>query len=302
MRPLYLLREAMTNLLVNRGNVLIGIVTTAFTLVCFGLFLLLHLNLKNLTGTLEDDIEVVVYLDPEASERDASLVQKRLRKRLRTEPAVEALTFVSQERALRDFSEEFPEESPFLEGLERNPLPASFDVSVRPRFRNSDALEAFAKRVEQFPGVTHVVYSKDWIEKLSMVISHFEFGAVVIGTVLAVATMTIIANTIRLSLHTRKEEIEILRLIGATGAFIAIPYVIEGAILGAVGGGLSLALLKGIFELFRLQLDASGWLGVVEHVVSFFPRRASFLLVMIGMLLGCGSSVLSVFGLMKVRP
>lgn len=297
MRPLYLLREAMTNLRVNRGNVLIGIVTTAFTLVCFGVFLLLYLNLKNVSGTLQSDIEVIVYLDPGASEQVVSLVKKRLE----TEPAAVTLTFVSKEQALREFSEQFPEESLLLEGMDANPLPASVVVNLSPRFLDTESLSAFAERVKQLPGVTHVAYSQDWVDTLTLVVSYFELGAVVIGMILAVATVTIIANTIRLSLHTRKEEIEILRLIGATGVFIAIPYVIEGTILGAMGGGLSLALLKGVFEFFRLELNASGWFVGVEHILPIFPRRVSVLLVMTGMLLGCGSSVLSVFGLMKAR-
>jgi cell division transport system permease protein len=297
MRPLYLLREAMTNLHANRGNVMIGIVTTAFTLVCFGVFLLLYLNIKNLTGTFQSDVEVIVYLDPEASEQVVSLVQKRLR----TEPAAVALTFVSKEQALREFSEQFPDESLLLEGMEGNPLPASLVVNLSPRFLDTESLGAFAERVKQLPGVTHVAYSQDWVDTLALVVSYFELGAVVIGTILAVATVTIIANTIRLSLHTRKEEIEILRLIGATGVFIAIPYVIEGMILGAVGGGLSLVLLKGVFEFFRLELNASGWFVGMEHILPVFPRQVSFLLVMTGLVLGCGSSVLSVFVLMKVR-
>ena len=297
MRPLYLLREAMTNLRVNRGNVLIGIVTTAFTLVCFGVFVLLYLNLKNVSGTLQSDVEVIVYLDPGASEQVVSLVQKRLE----TEPAAVTLTFVSKERALREFSEQFPEESLLLEGMDANPLPASVVVNLSPRFLDTESLGAFAERVKQLPGVTHVAYSQDWVDTLTLVVSYFELGAVVIGMILAMATVTIIANTIRLSLHTRKEEIEILRLIGATGVFIAIPYVIEGTILGAVGGGLSLALLKGVFEFLRLELHASGWFAGVEHILPIFPGQVSFLLVMTGMLLGCGSSVLSVFGLMKAR-
>ncbi len=297
MRPLYLLREAMTNLRVNRGSVLIGIVTTAFTLVCFGVFLLLYLNLKNVSGTLQGDIEVVVYLDTGASEQVVSLVQKRLE----TEPAAVTLTFVSKEQALRDFAEQFPEESLLLEGMEANPLPASIIVNLSPRFLDTESLSAFAERVKQLPGVTHVAYSQDWVDTLTLVVSYFELAAVVIGMILAMATVTIIANTIRLSLYTRKEEIEILRLIGATGIFIAIPYVIEGTILGAMGGGLALAVLKGVFEFFRLELNASGWFVGVEHILPIFPRQVSFLLVMTGMLLGCGSSVLSVFGLMKAR-
>ncbi len=297
MRALYLLREAVTNLRANRANVVIGIVTTAFTLVCFGVFLLLYLNLQYLTGTLKSDVEVIVYLEPDASEQVVSLVQQRLE----TEPAAIALTFVSKEQALREFVERFPEESLLLDGIEGNPLPASIVVNLSPRFLDTEFLGAFAERVRQLPGVTHVQYSQDWIDTLTLLISYFELGAVLIGAILAVATTTIMANTIRLSLYTRKEEIEILRLIGATGMFIAIPYMLEGTMLGAVGGALSLALLKGGFELFRLELDASGWFGGGTHMLPLFPNRLSFFLVLTGMLLGCMSSLLSVFGLMRVR-
>ncbi len=296
MRSLYLLLEAVTNLRANRGNVVIGIVTTAFTLVCFGVFLLLYLNLQNLTGTLQSDIEVIVYFDPDASKQ----MMSRVRERLETDPATRAITPVSKEQALREFSEQFPDESLLLEGMETNPLPASVVVGLFPGFLDAESLTAFAERVKQLPGVIHVRYSQDWIDTLALVVSYFELGSVAVGTILAVATMTIIANTIRLSLNARKEEIEILRLIGATGSFIAIPYVIEGMILGAVGGGLSLTLLKGMFEFLRSELDASSWFGGT-HVLTFFPGRESFLLVIVGMLLGCGSSLLSVFSLMKVR-
>lgn len=297
MRLWYLLREALTNLRVNRGIVLIGIVTTAFTIACFGVFLLLYLNLKNLTASLQSDIEVIVYLEPDASVQIMSGVNQRLE----TEPAATAITFVSKEQALREFHEQFPDESTLLDGMGTNPLPASFVVKLSPRFQDAEAIGAFAERVRQFPGVAHVRYSQDWIDTLALFVNHFELGAVVIGMILAVATVTIIANTVRLSFYTRREEIEILRLIGATGVFIAVPYVIEGAILGALGGTLSLGLLKGTFEFLRLELNASGWFPGMKQILTFFPDPVSVLLILAGMLLGCGSSLLSVFGLMKAR-
>ena len=91
--------------------------------------------------------------------------------------------------------------------MDGNPLPASVVISLSPRFLDTESLGAFAERVKQLPGVTHVAYSQDWIDTLTLVVSYFELGAVVIGTILAVSTVTIIANTIRLSLYTRKEEI-----------------------------------------------------------------------------------------------
>ncbi len=297
MRLWYLLREALTNLRVYRGDVLIGIVTTAFTLACFGVFVLLYLNLNNLAGSLQRGIEVIVYLAPDASEQTVSGV----RQRLQGESAAVTFSMVSKEQALQDFREAFPDDALFLAETGGNPLPVSFVVKVSPRFQAPESVSAFVERVERFPGVTHVRYSQAWIDTLALLVSYFEFGAVVIGTILAVATVTIIGNTVHLSLHARKDEIEILRLIGATGSFIAIPHVIEGAIMGAVGGGLSLVLLKGAFEFLRFELSASGWFDGLERILMFFPGQVSLLLVLAGMLLGCGSSAFSVLGLIKGR-
>lgn len=296
-RSLYLIQEALASLRVNRTSVMIGIVTMAFTISCFGIFALLYGNLKKLAGTLQQDIEVVVYVESQASDK----VVEEVRQRLESEQAVETLSFVSKNQALKEFYQHFPDESRMLEEMNENPLPASFVVQITPRFQVSDSIEIFAERVKQFPGVDQVRYSQDWIDTLALLVSYFEFGAVIIGAILAVATITIIANTVRLSFYSRKEEIEILRLIGATGSFIATPYVIEGAILGACGGALALVLLKGAFEFFRLELNASGWFSGLESSLAFFPLQTSIILVLSGMMLGCGSSLLSVFGLMKVR-
>ncbi len=296
-RSLYLIQEALASLRVNRTSVIIGIVTMAFTISCFGIFALLYGNLKKLAGTLQQDIEVVVYVESQASDK----VVEEVRQRLESEQAVETLSFVSKNQALKEFYQHFPDESRMLEGMNENPLPASFVVQITPRFQVSDYIEIFAERVKQFPGVDQVRYSQDWIDTLALLVSYFEFGAVIIGAILAVATITIIANTVRLSFYSRKEEIEILRLIGATGSFIATPYVIEGAILGACGGALALVLLKGAFEFFLLELNASGWFSGLESSLAFFPLQTSIILVLSGMMLGCGSSLLSVFGLMKVR-
>ena len=283
-RPLYLIQEALNSLLVNRTNVAIGIVTMTFTISSFGIFALLYENLRSLAGMLQHDIEVVAYVHPDASDK----VIEAIRQQLEGEQAVRALTFVSKEEALQEFRQQFPDEAILLQGMKDNPLPASFLIQIASGFQEADAIETFAEWVKQFPEVDQVRYSQDWIDTLALFVSYVEFGAFLIGLMLAVATMTIIANTVRLSFYARKEEVEILRLIGATGSFIVIPYVLEGMIVGLCGGTLALILLKGVFELFRLELNASGWFNGLESVLIFFPHHMSLLLVLDCMLLAGG--------------
>ncbi len=285
----YLVREAFTNIRINRTTTLIAMATTAFTLACFGVFLLLYLNLRGVVSSLQEDIQVIVYLNDGLSPQNVSDLQQRLN----TEQGIASLTYVSKEQALADFRAQFPSELHLLQGLGENPLPASFVVTLGPQFRSSESVKRWAERVKGVPGVAQVQYSREWIENLATVIGYIELAAIAVGAILSAASVTIIASVIRLTVYARRDEIEIMQLIGATGAFIKIPYLLEGAVLGALGGALSLALLKGGFELFKLQLGAPGRLLGIDSGFSFFPGHISLLMVVAGLLLGFTGSIVS---------
>ena len=288
-RIAYLVKESMTNIRLNRTTTLVAVASTAFTLACFGVFLLLYLNLRGVVSSLQGDIKIVVYLHDGLSAQGLSDLQQRLK----GEREVASLSYVSKEQALADFREQFPSEYHLLQGLGENPLPASFVVTLAPRFRSSEAVRQWAKRLTTMAGVAQVQYSRDWIENLATVIGFIELGAVAVGSILSAASVTIIASTIRLTLLARRDEIEILRLVGATGAFIKVPYLLEGAVLGAVGGLLSLAILRGGFDLFKLQLGPTGRFLGVESWLNFFPGHVSLLIIGAGLALGFTGSLVS---------
>ena len=288
-RLAYLVKEAMTNIRLNRTTTLVAVASTAFTLACFGVFLLLYLNLRGVVSSLQDDIKVVVYLHDGLSAQGLSDLQQRLR----SEREVAALSYVSKEQALADFREQVPSESHLLQGLGENPLPASFVVTLSPRFRSSEAVKQWVKRLTTVPGVGQVQYSRDWIENLATLVGFIELGAIAVGGILSAASVTIIASTIRLTLYARQNEIEILRMVGATGAFIKVPFLLEGAVLGAVGGLLSLAILRGGFDLFKLQLGPTGRFLGIESWLNFFPGHVSLWIIMAGLALGFTGSLVS---------
>jgi cell division transport system permease protein len=128
-----------------------------------------------------------------------------------------------------------------------------------------------------------------------------EIGALIVGGVLALASITIIANTVQLAFYTRQEEIEILRLIGGTNLFISIPYFIEGAVIGGLGGGIALGLLRGGFEFFRHKTHTLSVIGGFSSVFEFFPFSLSLLLITGGILLGCIGTLTSMYGWMRFR-
>ncbi|WP_447973325.1 cell division protein FtsX [Nitrospira sp. Kam-Ns4a] len=294
----YLLREALTNVRLNRTTTLIAVATTAFTLACFGVFLLLYLNLKGLVRSLQEDIRVIVYL----REGLAPQAVADLQRRLKSQPEVVTLIYVSKEQALADFTREFPGDAPLLQGLGENPLPASLEVTLAPAFRSPAAVRRWAERVQALPEVEQVQYSREWIENLTTIIGYLELAAMGVGALLTAASVTIIASIIRLTLYARRDEIEILGLIGATGAFIKIPYLLEGAFLGTAGGLLSVLLLRGAFEYVTGQLGLSGQFLGITSALGFFPLHVSAVLVTAGLLVGFAGSFVSLLQFGRARP
>jgi cell division transport system permease protein len=285
----YLLREAWANISTNRTTTMVAILTTAFTLACVGIFLLLYVNLRAAAGWLQDDIKIMVYLDDRAVAATVAEVEQQLR----SDRAVSALHFVSKEQALGEFKAQFPSDSHLLEGLGQNPLPASFVVTLSPPFRSPVAIKRWADRISGLAGVAKVDYNQDWIDALSTVIRSIEVVAIGIGLILSAAAVTIIANTIRLTLFARRDEIAILQLIGATKTFIRIPYLLEGAVLGGLGSAISLFMLKTLYELFRQQMRTTGRLSGLDQLMMFFPPSICLMLVAVGIVLGCAASFVS---------
>jgi cell division transport system permease protein len=288
-RLFYLVREAWANMRANRTTTIVAVLTTAFTLSCVGIFLLLYVNLRQAAGSLQEDIKVMVYLE----DRLPREAVQELERTLKTDRMVDGLLFISKEQALGEFRLQFPGESHLLEGLGENPLPASFVVSLAPNFRSPEAMKGWVERVQIMEGVAKVDYNQEWISLLSGLIGYIELAAIGVGILLSAAAVTIIGNTIRLALLARREEIKILQAIGATGTFIRIPYFLEGAVLGACGSALSLAILKFTFELFRQQIRLTGRFSGIEGMISFFPLSVCLALVLAGMGLGFAGSVVS---------
>jgi len=288
-RLFYLLREAWANMRANRTTTVVAILTTAFTLSCVGIFLLLYVNLRSAAGWLQEDVKIMVYLEDQLS-REAVV---ELEGRLKADRMVAATVFISKEQALGEFRAQFPADSHLLEGLGQNPLPASFVVTLASQFRFPDAVKRWAERVRTIGGVAKVDYNQEWIDALAGLIRYIELIAIGVGVILSTAAVTIIGNTIRLTLFSRREEVEILRLIGATRWFIRIPYLLEGAVLGACGSALSLLILKGGFELFRQQISSTGRLSGIEHLITFFPFSVCLALVLVGIGLGFAGSFVS---------
>lgn len=293
----YLLGEAADNIKVNRATTVLAVATATFTMLGMGVFLLLYLNAQEALGSLKEEIKVVVYLRDEASPGEIA----RVRSEVSGDPAVAAVEFVSREQALAAFRTQFPSEERLLNGLGDNPFPASLVVKVGPAYRSSEQVGMLVQKLKALAEVDEVLYSQDWIDNLAVAVRYLRVLGMGIGVVLAASMVTILANTIKLTLYARREEIEILRLIGATTGFIRMPFVLEGALLGGAGAACALLLLRALFGLAEGRLALKGTFWGMGRGLAFLPDRVLVAFLLLGVMLGCLGSLVSLLQFRDAR-
>ncbi|TLY45135.1 MAG: ABC transporter permease [Nitrospirae bacterium] len=293
----YLVSEAVDNIKSNRTTTFVALATTTFTMLAMGVFLLLYLNVQEALGSLREEIKVIVYI------RDAVPPQavSRVRAEIGQDPAVAGIEYVSREQALATFRAQFPSEERLLSGLGDNPFPASLVIKVSPAYRSSEQVRELVQKLNALSETEEVLYSQDWIENLAVALRSLKVLGLGIGTVLAASMVMILANTIRLTLHARRDEIEIMKLIGATTAFIKTPFVLEGALLGGAGALCSLVLLRSLFGVAEAKLALRGTFWSIGHGLVFLPDRVTVAFLLLGIMLGCLGSVVSLLQLRVAR-
>jgi cell division transport system permease protein len=262
----------------------LSVTTIAFSLFTVGLFGLVAVNLRQALRGIEERVEIVAYiLRGTPAETVAMATQD-----ISAFPEVKEVGFVSEEEALRRARSELIEFRDAYRDLQVNPLPASIEVRLKDGYRDAATVERVAQRLKGFGFIDDVRYGREWVQKLDHLRNLTGLVGLVIGLAFAAVAVVIIGVTIRLTIMQRAREISIMRLVGATNWFIRGPFLLEGALKGLLGGLLSLVLCYGGYVLFR---DKSG--GTLADLIFFRPEHM-MVLVVFGVLLGLGGSLVSV--------
>jgi cell division transport system permease protein len=286
----YFLKETLLNLRGNKSTTLISMATIAFTMMLFGVFLLLYFNLDTLVGSLQQEIKVILYLRDGLSEKERADLEGKLRQ----EPGVSNVLYVSKAMALVNFRQSLEGQDILLKGLGDNPLPASFELTLEKAYQSSEAVQRLAQQFKGLNGVDDIQYGREWVDNVNAVLETVRVGSAVIGLILGLAAVVIIAGTIGLTVWSRLEDIEVLQLIGATRAYIQMPFLMEGALMGLIGGVLAIVLLRGVFELAKSRLaEVGGFLGGPMNLM-FLPMDWLLIFLAVGVGLGCTGSLLSI--------
>lgn len=261
--------------------------TMAMTLFVFGAFMLLQANLEHLLKGWGDQIQITAYLNNGLATADV----QGLLKRIAAMPEVAGVRHISREQAWRDFQTALGSQSGLMDGLPRDVLPASIEIAIKPADRDGPVVEQFAERLKNEKEIASVEYPQEWVERLGLVVLAVEWAKWIFGGVLFMATFFIVGSTVKLALLARKDEVEIMQLVGASEELIQAPFVLEGMIQGLMGAAISLVALWGAYLLLRDQTPAVGGFLAPLGELQFLDLRRIGLVVATGWLLGAAGSV-----------
>lgn len=261
---IYHLQRAVQDLKNNGFLNAVAIVTIALAIVIVGAFALVFFNAERLIGDWQKGLRIFVFLKPDTDETQRRTIHEALKRM-----DVAELTFVSRQQALERLRRQLQRQSSLLDNLKENPLPDAFELRLAPTMADPRTIAGLAGRIETLAGVEEAAYGQPWIERFIHLYRLFTLAGWSIGALFTVAAVFIVANTIRLVLYNRREEIDIMRLVGATDGFIKAPFYIEALIQGAVGGLLGLAGLAAIYGSTAAQITQG--LGPGLFRVAFLP-------------------------------
>ena len=263
----YIWRETFSNI---RYSGLVGalsIIVVVLTTIVLSTLLMIADYIHTELNILKQSPLVVVFLKDGLSESDIHNLQKQIE----GISQVHSTRYVSKQDALNKTRKMLSGQEEILEGLEENnPLPSSFDVELKPQFLHN--VKEVAAELSALPGVEDTQYA----EKTSQLVRRIETTLIFIGSILGLASIVIVCFSIMLTTYIRREEIRIMRLVGATGLFIRVPLLLQGVMQGLMGSALGLAILYGLLNLLVMKLGP----------VTFLPIRQIVLVIGLGAFMG----------------
>jgi len=283
----YFIAEAFRGLRANSIVNLLAVGTISMAMLIVGFFLLIFVNIQPTVSTLSDRLEISVYLKDGLTELEKNFLLTRLK----VEPGVKKVSYLSKAEALNLLKKELKGQEALIEGLGENPLPDSYEVSIDQHHADTERLEAMAKRISGYRGVEDVSYGKEGAELLSGLYKLVSYGGAALAVLLGVTVVFIISNSVRLALYSRGQEIELMQWIGATKGFIQGPFLIEGMMLAMLGSALAVGILAGVF--YSLPQEVVVFLSRAQGP-EFLSLSVMAYMIITGGLLGLAGGLVSV--------
>jgi len=282
----YSMRRALANMSENRLVHLIGIGTMAIAFLIFDAFLLVFLNINYWIEEQGSSLTMSIYFTGDPDKAAVETVSKELLQY----PGVTINEFISKSDAMENLKRRLGDKAGLLDGLEGNPLPASLEITLS-KGKIEDFPKQLKARLEMLEAVDEVQYSHEWVEKIQAVMGAVKLIGIIFGGLLFLAALFIIINTIKLAIYSRHDEVEILKLVGATNRFVKAPFLIEGSIQGFLGGvtAIVILLLGYLVAITRIDLR----IGFASFDIVFLSPQFILLLLLMSIIVGFLGSMIS---------
>lgn len=285
--------EAFQSMGRNLAMTIASVATIALTLFICGVFTVLVMNINKFAGDIESTVEIQAFIASDIDEATSTALVGDIR----ALDGVNTVTFISKEEALADMATRL-EETPagLLDSLGQNPLPDSYMITVD----SADDVAPVAEKVEELKGITEAQYGDETVDQLFIMLKWVRYFGIGLIAFLVIASVVIVAFNIKITVASRREEISIMRYVGASNWYIRWPFCISGMIMGLFGGVIAVALLYGLYTVFVKQL------GSVLVFMNLISVNADFIymfcaMVLFGIILGSAGSMVSLNVYLKER-
>lgn len=253
---MYALREAAVAF--KRTPMLTALSATmiALSLLVVGLFGIAAFNIRRVLDRVESRVEVVAYIRDDADYNAVRIAQTEIEKM----PEVRETRYISRAQALEIAKQEMPEFGDLFGGLDTNPLPASIEIALKPNQQGPEAVRKVADRIGAFTFVEDVRYGQEWLDKVYLLRRVAGAATLVLGGAFAIVAALIIGAAVRMAIFARRDEISIMRLVGATDSFVRRPFIFEGLFTGIAGALIAIGLTWFVYNRMSQSLFQLEWL------------------------------------------
>jgi len=248
----YIAKETGNNLRRNPSLTIATVLTVAVSLALFGSALLVQRGVQRLDTRFDDGVEFIVWMNPDATQEQIDAGERTLD----SSPGVSRARYVTREETYVEFREFYKDSPEVLDAVGPEILPTSFRVV--PEIPEAAVVRQLGDEFQTLPGVRNVDYALEQIENLNRLFDTLTRGVLAVAAVSAVASALLMYNTIRTALVSRRREVEVMKLVGATNWFIRIPFMLEGLLQGVVGAAVSVGAVYGLNRFLRNFFNEGG--------------------------------------------
>ena len=279
----HFVKKALADIRLNRFLNLITIITISLSILVVSVFLLFFENASRVIESWNQGGRAMIYLKDDFSMD----MLPELKAKINALGKIDEMVYISNTQALNKLKKEMSSRSTFLKTLKENPLPDALEITMQ-SYDSFEQVQTFAQNIKAIDIVDDVEYGQGWLGKFLKIFNLFKITGYAMCSLFFLIALFITANTVRLAFYSRRLEVEIMRLVGATETFIKAPFYVEGLFQGFFGGILGLAVLLALY----LTIST----GITQTLASYVYFDIRFLSVKIILLIIFGSTFLGWFG------